>query len=135
MEGKLDEKGNYICNDEKCVENAEKNNDNICECKKDSFGPNDEFCYKCDDNYYGNQGCQISQNSDNCIYVISNDELDCDKCKEGFFEYTRGQCFSCENEVDNCDNCELDMITDKIKCNNCLENYYLNTNYGFSKMK
>ena len=123
MEGKLDEKGNYICNDEKCVENAEKNNDNICECKKDSFGPNDEFCYKCDDNYYGNQGCQISQNSDNCIYVISNDELDCDKCKEGFFEYTRGQCFSCENEVDNC---ELDMITDKIKCNNCLENYYLN---------
>ena len=125
LEGEKDENGDYICS-KSCVENAKKNDDNTCECQKDSFGPNDEFCYKCDDKDYGNQGCQIKQDSDNCIYIISNDELDCYQCKEGFFEYTRGQCFSCEDEIENCKDCNFDEVKGNLKCDKCLDNYYLN---------
>ena len=124
LEGEKNEEGNYIC--KSCVENAEKNDDNICECQKDSFGPNDEFCYKCDDKYNGNQGCQILQDSDSCIYINSNYELDCYKCKEGFYEYTEGQCFSCEDGIENCEKCDFDKVEGEVKCSKCLENYYLN---------
>ena len=62
----------------------------ICECNFDSFGIKNISCYKCDDEIRGNPGCVASVG---CEYRIINDQLNCNKCKNDFFEYTKGQCF------------------------------------------
>ena len=116
-EGEIDENGHYICS--KCVENAKLNSSGICECYSDSFGKYNEWCYKCDDSKYGNPGCVAKKG---CNYIHSNDELDCNECKEGYFEYTRGQCFSCSGEIKNCDKCHFDT---ELKCDNCIGIYSL----------
>ena len=118
LEGIIKEDGNYICT--KCVENATLNSSSICECNSDSFGKYNQFCYKCDDINIGNPGCLASKG---CKYFHSNNELDCNECKEGYFQYTNGQCFSCSNEIGNCDKCRFD---NGVKCDNCISIYLLN---------
>ena len=81
LEGEIEENGNLICR--KCVENAFLNSSNICNCDFDSFGKYNEWCYKCDDKKEGNPGCLASKG---CNYTHSNDELDCNECKEGYFK-------------------------------------------------
>ena len=102
----------------------------IYECDNDSFSPNDAFCYKCDDKFYGNLGCDASKG---CIYINANDELDCLGCKEGYFEYTKGQCLSCEDELENCGKCTFDL-KNKFKCDNCLTSYIFNTEENICKL-
>ena len=48
-----------------------------------------------------------------------NNELDCNECKEGYFKYTHGQCFSCNFEIPNCDKCYLNK---ELKCQNYKKN-------------
>lgn len=117
LEGEI-KNGSNICN--KCVENAEKNSTGICNCNYDSFGKYNQWCYKCDDRNYGNLGCDAEKG---CTYFHSNDELNCNKCKNGYFEYTRGQCFFCKNEISNCDKCHFDK---ELKCDKCDDIYSLN---------
>lgn len=90
LEGKI---GNKIEKCLKCVKNSNFNNKGICECDFDSFGKR-LFYDKCDDELRGynvSKGCSYDANS----------ELNCNECKEGYFEYTKGKCFSCLTEL-NC---------------------------------
>ena len=121
MEGELDD-NNYKCT--KCVPNAHFNSDNICECDPDSFSKYyAEWCYKCDDKSYGNPGCDAEKG---CNYYTSNDQLNCNECKEGYFNYTEGQCFSCSDEINGCKDCHLDNSDNLLICDQCLEGYIYN---------
>lgn len=108
-----------ICS--KCVENSQLNDSKICECNSDSFSKNSKWCYKCNDDYQGNPGCD---NSQGCSYTITNDELTCKKCIKGYFEFTKGQCFSCSNEITNCNECHYNSTETGLKCDNCLIGIY-----------
>ena len=120
LKGNIDEKGNYICL--QCVDHASLNNYNICECSYNYFGKFNEFCYKCDDENKANPGCLAEKG---CNYIHSNDQLDCNECKEGYFEYTRGQCFPCKYEISNCGKCHFNYTDKELKCDNCLGIYTL----------
>ena len=115
IEGEIEEDGNHKCT--KCVELANINSSNLCECNFYSFGKYNEFCYKCDDDKVGMPGCLASRG---CSYVHSNDELDCNECKEGYFKYSRNQCYKCETEIKFCNKCHFDQ---KVKCDNCINIY------------
>ena len=129
LEGVKDENENYNCT--KCVEHASFNDSNICECNFGFFGYFYEKCYECDNLNYGQPGCNPSKG---CTYIHSNDELDCNECKEGYFEFTRGQCFLCENEISNCDKCHFDGKNETLRCDNCLDIYKLNDKEGKCEM-
>ena len=120
LEGEVEEDGTHKCT--KCVELASVNNSNICNCNYDCFGKYNRFCYKCDDKKLGNIGCLASSG---CEYFSSNDELDCNECKEGYFKYTKGQCFSCNDEIMNCEKCHFD---ERLKCDNCIGIFSPNAN-------
>ena len=115
IEGEIEENGKHICT--KCVEHASINNSSLCNCNPDSFGKNNELCYKCDDKDVGIAGCLASKG---CKYVHSNNQLDCNQCKEGFFKYSTGQCYFCENEIKYCNKCHFDQ---KLKCDKCISIY------------
>ena len=119
LEGKIDNKGNYICT--KCVNHASLNISGICECNIGYFGKNNQWCYKCDDEINGNQGCIAKYG---CSYKHSNDEIDCNQCKEGYFEYTKGQCYNCRYEIPNCGKCYIDNYN--FKCDSCIDIYSWN---------
>ena len=104
----------------KCVDNAELNS-NKCQCKSDSFSKDTYKCYKCTDNNVGNPGCT---ETDGCTYYPANDQLNCKKCKDGYFEYTTGQCFLCSNELSNCDYCHFDSDENKLMCDSCKNGIY-----------
>ena len=107
LKGKIDIYGNITC--EQYVPSAHLNESNqICECDHDSFGINNLFCYKCDDPIKGNPGCESEEG---CEYRIANNQLNCNKCKNNFFEFTKGQCFSCSNEIEFCNKCHLEENT------------------------
>ena len=112
LEGEIEDNGNKKCT--RCVEHAIINSSGICECNFDSFGKYNEWCYRCDDKETGNPGCQATKG---CNYTYSNNELDCNGCKEGYFEYTRGQCFNCLFEINNCEKCHFDK---ELKCDKCV---------------
>ena len=121
MEGEL-ENNNYKCT--KCVPNAHFNSDNKCECDPDSFSKSDkEWCYKCDDESQGNPGCVAEKG---CNYYSSNYQLNCKECKEGYFNYTEGQCYSCSNEINGCKDCHFDNSDELLICDQCLEGYIYN---------
>ena len=121
MEGIREGKINS-CN--KCVDNAALN-DSICFCNNDSFSKDSYFCYKCDDNLQGNPGCVLSEG---CEYFSVDDHLNCGKCKEGFVQYTQGQCFSCNSFIPNCNECHYNKANDKIICDSCINSiYFLNS--------
>jgi len=118
LEGIIDKNDNIICT--KCVNHATLNSSGICECNYDSFAKSQEWCYKCDDEIEGNPGCNAEKG---CSYLHPNNELDCNECKEGYFKYTHGQCFSCNFEIPNCGKCYVD---EELKCQNCIDIYKLN---------
>ena len=122
VEGTMEQNGNIKCTS--CVSNSQLK-DNICECNKDSFGKESKWCYKCDDDRnFGNQGCDAEKG---CGYFHSNDRLDCVKCKDGYFNYTEGQCFSCSQEIKDCQKCHYDLVNEKLICDECPGNYMLNS--------
>jgi hypothetical protein len=62
-------------------------------------------CYKCDDKIKGNSGCLPNEG---CTYVPKDSRIICNKCKNNYFEYDKGQCYLCENEIEFCNKCHLD---------------------------
>ena len=118
LEGKKED-NNLICT--KCVNNSALK-DNICSCNSDSFSKDKKMCYKCNDFNQGNPGCDISKG---CEYFSANDRLDCKKCKDGYFEFTTGQCFLCSTQISNCNKCHYDIAIEKLICDSCLDSYYL----------
>ena len=88
LNGTILENNNKIC--DVCSANSELNNYRICECNKDSFNKSQEFCSKCNDKWQGNPGCDLSEG---CTYKKPNDELRCNKCIKGYFEYTKVNAF------------------------------------------
>ena len=121
LEGKGLNINNINCT--KCVEHATLK-DNICICNSDSFGYKNLSCYKCDDEKRGNSGCNATLG---CKYFPFIDELDCNECKEGYFKYSKGQCFSCSDVIRNCEKCSLND-KEEIKCEKCMDLYTLNDN-------
>ena len=119
INGTIKEDNTKIC--DVCRANSALNNSKICVCNKDSFSKDQNYCYKCNDEKEGNLGCDLSEG---CTYKIANDELRCNKCIKGYFEYTEGQCFSCSNEIDNCNDCHFDEIKNKLICDSCLNGIY-----------
>jgi len=121
--GKMDDKNNKICTE--CVSFAHLNKSNevqICECNSDSFGVRNLLCYKCDDEIKGNPGCVSSEG---CEYRIINNQLNCNKCKSNYYEFTKGQCFPCSKEIELCNKCKLGE-NDQIICEECIDNYIYN---------
>ena len=94
-EGKLLENGNLICT--KCSNNSVLK-ENICSCDLDSFSKDKINCYKCNDYNKGNPGCKESER---CEYFSANDQLNCNQCKGGYFNYTEGQCLLCSGIIPN----------------------------------
>ena len=120
-EGKEDENtGNAICT--KCVPSAHLNEESFCECDHDSFGKRNLFCYKCDDENYGSLGCEANEG---CEYRTENWQLNCNKCKSNYFEFTNGQCYACSEEWEFCNKCHLDD-EDQIVCDECIDNLVYN---------
>ena len=107
-----------------CVSNANFNSSNICVCDSDSFGKYNEWCYKCDDRSYGNPGC-IAEKGCN-YYSYSFDQLNCNECKNGYFKYSEGQCYSCSSEIRNCEKCHYDSSSAKLICDECPNGYSYN---------
>ena len=93
--GEIDDKDNKICTEYVSLAHLNKSNE-ICKCNSDSFGVRDLFCYKCDDENKGNPGCVSSEG---CEYKIINNQLNCNKCQRDYFEFIKGQCFSCPDEI------------------------------------
>ena len=120
VKGEIDNNNKKKCIE--CVSFAHLNESQICECNEDSFGSRNIACYKCDDEIKGNPGCIASEG---CEYRIINDQLNCNKCKNDFYEYTKGQCFSCSNELQFCNKCKLDS-SDQFICEECIENFSFN---------
>ena len=122
LEGEEDN-NNIKC--KKCVDNANFKNNDICECNPYSFGSRYyQWCYKCDDKNYGNPGCNLEKG---CNYYFSNDQLNCNQCKDGYFNFTEGQCYSCSNEIRNCEKCHFDNSDRGLICDQCLEGYSYNS--------
>ena len=126
--GTKDENGKFQCT--QCIHNYQfmysyKFNQNICDdkCDIESFYKW-SWCYKCDDLHTGNPGCDREYG---CTYSWTNDELDCNKCKDSYFKYTQGQCFSCFKENIGCKKCNLDTTNKKFICEECSDGYILNS--------
>ena len=119
LNGTIQEDSTKIC--KLCSSNSALNNSKICECNKDSFSKDQNYCYKCNDEKQGNKGCVLSEG---CTYYKPNDELRCNKCLKGYFEYTEGQCFLCSNEISNCNDCHFNNTNNKLMCDSCSNDIY-----------
>ena len=117
IKGKIDEEEKYIC--EECSENATITDDGICECKNGYFMKYNKFCIKCDDEKEGNPGCVAEKGCNNLSI------LDCNECKDGYYEYTQGQCFPCKYKIPNCEKCHYDEDENQLKCDSCNTLYSL----------
>ena len=121
------ENGTIQCT--KCLGNfrfifSELYNKNICneKCEDDGFKKN-YWCYKCDDKYVGNPGCDASKG---CSYESQNDKLICNECRDGYFEYTPGQCFLCKFGDPPCTKCHYNTTRDKFECDECMDGFMIN---------
>ena len=132
LEGTMDNDGNIKCT--KCVNNGQLNTDtNICECSSDSFGKFSEWCYKCNDRFNGNPGCNAEKG---CKYYSSNDQLNCNECADGYFEYTDGQCYSCSDEIKGCEECHVSEVGGvKAICDSCPYGYSYNSDLKKCELK
>jgi len=121
LEGIYDtNKHQYNCT--KCVPNAHLNSNYLCQPDSDSFCES-YWCYKCDDEKKGNVGCLAEKG---CSYYSINSQLNCKECKEGYFNYTEGQCYSCSAEIQKCEKCHYDNLKNKLICDKCPYGYTLN---------
>ena len=105
-----------------CVSHAHLNLSKQCECNYDSFGLQNLFCYKCDDEIEGNPGCIAREG---CEYIQENDQLICNKCKDYYFKKNKGECSVCSDEKKFCNKCHLDEV-DKLICDECFDNFTYN---------
>ena len=124
-----DETGKLQCN--KCKGNFEfifsdTYNRNICnkKCKQNSFNKN-FWCYACDDKYFGNPGCLEEKG---CEYISDNDQLNCNECNVGYFQYTYGQCFQCKEIDKYCKECHFNETANRFECEKCIDGYLVNEN-------
>ena len=93
---------------------------NICVCNSDSFIKNYKtWCIKCNDNRYGNPGCE---EKDGCSYNQYKQKLNCIKCKEGYFQ-KYGECILCSKHISNCDKCHF--FNNKVICDSCEKYAYI----------
>jgi hypothetical protein len=121
LKAKEEDNGNNICTE--CVSLAHLTEENSeCQCDYDSFGFKNLFCYKCDDEYHGNPGCEIEEG---CDYRPQNEQINCHKCRSDYYEFTYGQCLPCSIELEFCNKCHLDENSQFI-CDGCLENFIYN---------
>ena len=121
IKGKYEISGDISCIE--CISLAHLNEaTNICQCDYDSFGINEKFCYKCDDPINGNPGCEPDEG---CEYRIANNQLNCNKCKNNYFEFTKGQCYPCASELEFCNKCHINENFQFI-CDGCLDNFLYN---------
>ena len=79
------------------------------------------MCYKCNDTKLGHPGCDLSEG---CDYYPPNQQLNCKKCKEGYFEYIEGQCFLCSTYNPNCAICHYNIEKDEVICDSCKSEIY-----------
>ena len=125
-EGIIEEDGKYTCT--KCVDRAALNSSGICECDPDSFGKDKEYCYKCDNSVFGDPGCDASKG---CLY-ISQYNLQCNECKKGYHQISKGGCYYCAEHIDGCDECHYEIKLNESKriCDSCFNMYFLNKTQG-----
>ena len=116
----------------KCISTySEEYNQDICDEKcKDGYFNRNNWCYKCDDINQGNTGCI---NEYGCEYHPQNDQLNCNKCKNGYFKYTYGQCLSCDKRDLPCLECHYDLVENRFVCDKCMEGYIKNE-YGICEL-
>ncbi|MEE3325448.1 MAG: hypothetical protein VZR33_08955, partial [Methanosphaera sp.] len=93
-------------------------------CEPDAFKKN-YWCYACDDPYWGNPGCVKEKG---CSYISSNDQLNCNECKVGYFRFTHGQCFKCKEGSPACLECHMNETLDRFECDKCIDGYFVNVN-------
>ena len=105
---------------------SETYNKMICDenCEADGFKKY-FWCYKCEDKYVGNPGCVGEKG---CTYISDNDQLNCNECKVGYFEYTHGQCFHCKEGDKHCTECHMNETENRFECEKCLDGYFVNQN-------
>ena len=122
-----DIEGNLQCI--KCIGNfkfifSEIYNKTICDtnCEFGYFKKH-FWCHKCDDKKIGNPGCVAEKG---CEYFSSNDQLNCNECKVGYFNYTYGQCFQCKEGSPPCLECHMNMTKNRFECDKCIDGYYVN---------
>ena len=80
-------------------------------------------CYKCWDRYWGNPGCAENMG---CDYQSSNDQLNCRECKVGYYQYSYGQCFSCQLGSKQCLECHMNDTAKRFECDKCVDGYFVN---------
>ena len=114
---------NHQYNCTKCVPNADLNSSYLCQPDSDSFC-RDNWCYKCDNEAKGNIGCIAEKG---CTYYITNNQLNCKECKEGFFSYAEGQCYSCSVEILKCEKCHYNNTINELICDKCPNGYTFNS--------
>ena len=113
------------CKSDFQFKNSSEYNQTVCDNKCDPFSfYKINWCRKCNDKFYGNPGCVYELG---CEYNSANDELKCNKCKDGYFEFTSGQCFSCSLENLPCSKCHFNEVEPKgFECDECIEGYQKN---------
>ena len=89
-------------------------NKKVCneKCEADGFKKG-FWCYKCEDKDFGNPGCVGEKG---CTYLSANDQLNCNECKVGYFQYTHGQCFQCKEGDKHCVECHMNNTADAFEC-------------------
>ena len=71
----------------------------------------------------GNPGCVLEKG---CEYKSANDQLNCNECKTGYFQYTFGQCFKCDLGSPPCKECHINSVLNRFECDKCIDGYLLN---------
>jgi len=124
------------CKIEKCV-SFEPNTCNCLNCSKHFYVNNSKMCDMCDETCLNCTGTSKNCTSclkgfflfnskcyecekENCInYLDGNEQCECEKCKDGFYNLNH----QCKNCVENCKTC-----SGPSKCEICQENFFLNSN-------
>ena len=100
------------------------------------------FCYKCDNEFFGMKGCKGSCTFSN----MRNNPLECEeeKCKDGYIEISKGICEPCDSVNDGCKYCHYDTKYPigyhgfkkrrRFICNEC-DNGYLISDDGLIKIR
>ena len=102
------------------IPNCSKCNEDLCVQCEDKYFPlyDGLICVKCDDEVYGNIGCEGKCDGSN---YLATRNIICEKCKEGYYNLM-GICYSCSRGSDYCSKCEY--INNKFKCLECTNDKY-----------
>ena len=89
-----------------------------------------KYCYSCNDKNYGQVGCDENYG---CTIYNSNYQINCEKCKEEYFEYTVGQCLPCDYPCKTCHFNETNQP--KLICDSCYNNTHFLRNEQCIKLE